>query len=219
MNGPQDMGGLQGYGPVIPEKNEPVFHGEWEEKALALTLAMGFFGQWNIDIGRHARESLPPANYIAWSYYEIWLAALENLLVEHGFITSEELDKGKADAARKDVGPAVRADAVERILSGGSPYEREITSPARFKAGDKVHTLNMHPTGHTRLPRYARGKTGEVLFVNGAHVYPDTHAHGEGEQPQWLYTVQFSARELWGDQARAGDTITVDCWEPYLEPA
>ena len=219
MNGPQDMGGLQGYGPVIPEQSEPVFHGKWEEKALALTLAAGFFGQWNIDEGRHARESLSPAKYISWSYYEIWLAALENLLLTHGFVTREELAEGKANAPRKDIKPAVKADAVAGILSKGSAYLRDANAPAQFKPGDTVRTLNMHPRGHTRLPRYARGKTGKVLFVNGVHVFPDTHAHGEGEQPHWLYTVQFSAQELWGNDARAGDTITIDCWEAYLEPA
>jgi len=219
MNGPQDMGGLQGYGPVQPEENEPVFHGKWEERALALTLAVGFHGQWNIDEGRHARESLAPANYISWTYYQIWLAGLEKLLVRHQFITADELEAGKASSPRKDVKPAVPAEAVPGILRAGAPYERQTQTSARYAVGDQVRTLTINPRGHTRLPRYARARAGEVVYVNGAHVFPDSNAHGNGENPHWLYTVRFSARELWGDEARAGDYVNVDCWEPYLESA
>ncbi|MGI9483934.1 MAG: nitrile hydratase subunit beta [Hyphomicrobiales bacterium] len=217
MNGPQDMGGLQGYGPVMPEENEPVFHGEWEEKVLALTLAAGFLGQWNIDMGRHTRESLPPAQYISSSYYQIWLAGLENLLQEKELISGEELAAGKASSPRAEVKSAPGPDAVPGILMSGGPSEREPAAPTLFGVGDKVRTRNIHPTGHTRLPRYVRGSVGEIIYVNGAHVFPDSNAHGLGEDPHWLYTVRFSARQLWGEEANPDDFVNVDCWEPYLE--
>jgi len=219
MNGPQDMGGLQGFGPVLPETDEPVFHGEWEKHVLALTLAIGFLGQWNIDESRHARESLPPANYLSWSYYQIWMKALENMLEAKGLVSHEEITSGKASSPRADVKPATGPKAAPGILSTGGPYVRPALAPAKFAPGDKVRTHNINPRGHTRLPRYARARIGEIVFVNGAHVFPDAHAHGKGEDPHWLYTVRFTACELWGEEARKGDNVNVDCWEPYLEPA
>lgn len=219
MNGPQDMGGLQGYGPVVAEVDEPVFHGEWEEKVLALTLAVGFLGQWNIDMSRHARESLPPAQYISSTYYQIWLAALEKMLRHKNLVSEEELKSGKVSSPRADVKAAPGPEAVPGILMSGGPAERTPAAPALFYVGDKVKAKNMHPAGHTRLPRYVRGHVGEIIHVNGAHVFPDSNAHGLGEDPRWLYTVRFSARELWGDEAASRDYVNVDCWEPYLDPA
>lgn len=214
MNGPHDMGGMQCYGPVNPEKNEPLFHGEWEKKAMALTVAMGFTGMWNIDASRFQRESLPPVKYLSFTYYQIWLAALENLMLQRGMVTREELEAGKA------IVPAVKTnkevpdrDAVAAGLLKGGPTDRQVETKPAFAVGDQVITDMMNPNGHTRLPRYARGKRGTILHINGAHVFPDSNAKGEGENPQWLYTVEFSADELFG----AGrHKVTVDCWEPYL---
>ena len=218
MNGAQDMGGAMGFGAVQPEANEPVFHADWERRAFALTVAAGFTGQWNIDMARSARESLPPARYLASSYYEIWFDGLERLLVDRGLVTPAELQAGRAQGPAKPGVRALSAADTPAVLARGSPSERPASAPARFALGDAVRTRVMHPTHHTRLPRYVRGKRGTVVAVHGAHVFPDTNAHALGEQPQWLYTVRFDAGELWGPDSTAG-SVCVDCWEPYLEPS
>lgn len=218
MNGAQDLGGMQGFGPVLPEPGEPWFHDAWERRAFALTLAMGASGAWNIDMGRAARESLPPAQYLSSSYYQIWLAALAKLLVSKGLVTAAEIRDG---AARSPGVPGVRvlleSDAA-RALAKGSPSARPAGAAARFRIGDTVITKQMNPATHTRLPRYCRGRRGTVIGVRGTHVFPDTSAIGQGEQPQHLYSVEFAATELWGPDTTAS-SVCVDCWEPYLEEA
>ena len=197
MNGAADLGGMMGFGPVEPEPEGEPFHAEWERRALALTLAVGAAGRWSIDASRHARESLPPAQYLSSSYFAIWLAALERLLVD-ARTGGRRGDRAAAVAAAGGAG----AGAAGRGRAGRAG--RRVPVPARggragaVPAGQRVRTRNMHPTGHTRLPRYARGRVGVVERVHGAHVLPDANAHGAGEQPQWLYTVRFAARELWG---------------------
>ncbi len=219
MNGVHDMGGMHGFGPVQAEADEPVFHAPWERRAFALTLAMARPGGWTIDASRHARESLPPARYLGSSYYEIWLAALERLLVERGLVTAEELAAGRSSAPPAAVPGILRAEAVAETLAGGGPVERAAPAAARFAVGQPVQALNLNPTGHTRLPRYVRGRTGTVTYVHGCHVFPDKNAHGLGEQPHWLYGVAFAARELWGPEVPDGDVVQLDLWEPYLAPA
>ena len=218
MNGPQDLGGQMGFGPVAPEPNEPTFHAPWERRALALTLAMGATREWNIDISRHARESLPPANYLAWSYYEIWIAGLSKLLLDRGLATKDEIASGRMQVAAKKVAGKLLAKDVATALAKGGPTSRPDTRP-RFKPGDKVRTKNMHPTTHTRLPRYLRGHEGEIVLLHGTHVFPDTNAHGKGEHPQALYSVRFSARDIWGEARHPRDTVSADLWESYLDPA
>lgn len=218
MNGVHDLGGFQDFGPVQPEPDEPVFHADWERRAFALTLAMAAPGGWNIDMSRHARESLPPAQYLSSTYYEIWLAGIEKLMLARGLVTPEEIEAGRALVAPAPVPRVLTADSVEAVLSRGGPADREPTGPARFAPGDTVRARNINPAGHTRLPRYARGRTGKVARVQGCHVFPDSNAHGHGEAPQWLYSVRFAARELWGDAAAAGDSVHIDLWESYLEP-
>jgi nitrile hydratase beta subunit len=218
MNGPHDLGGAMGFGPVVPEPDEAVFHAAWEKRAFAITLAAGFLGRWNIDMARSARESLPPARYLASSYYEIWALALERLLVDRGLVGADEI------AARRALRPpspgvkAVPAGAVAAVLARGGPTERNVTQAPRFAVGDAVRALNMHPLGHVRLPRYVRGKLGKVIAVHEAHVFPDTNARGDGEHPQRLYTVAFSGAELWGPDTTAA-SVRVDCWESYLARA
>jgi len=218
MNGPQDLGGQMGFGPVAPEPNEPVFHAPWERRALALTLAMGATREWNIDISRHARESLPPAQYLGSSYYEIWIAGLSKLLLDRGLVTKDEIASGRMQMAAKKVAGKLFAKDVATALAKGGPTSRDETTP-RFKPGDKVRTKNMHPTTHTRLPRYLRGHEGEIVRLHGTHVFPDTNAHGKGEHPQALYTVRFSARDIWGEARHKRDTVSADLWESYLDPA
>jgi nitrile hydratase len=219
VNGVHDMGGAHGFGPVEPEPDEPVFHAEWERRAFALTLAMGATGEWTLDASRFARESLPPARYLSSTYYEIWLAALERQLAERGLIAPEEVDAGRALRPTPPVKRTLAAADVLPTLGRGGPTRRPESGPARFGPGDRVRARNVHPRTHTRLPRYVRGHTGTVDSVHGCHVFPDTNAHGGGEDPQWLYTVRFDGRELWGPEADPGLSVSVDAFEPYLEPA
>jgi nitrile hydratase len=219
MNGGQDLGGMMGFGRIAFEPDEPWFHAAWERRAFGVTLAMGGTGAWNIDISRHARETLPPADYLSSSYYEIWTKGVEKLVVQAGLVSDEELKLGRALTPPVAVRRVVRADDVPAMLARGGPADRSAKHPARFAVGDRVVTRNMHPKGHTRLPRYARAKEGVVELVHGVHVFPDSNAHGQGENPQWLYTVRFSGRELWGEEADATVVVSVDAWESYLEPA
>jgi nitrile hydratase subunit beta len=217
MNGAADLGGMMGFGPVVPEPEGEPFHADWERRALAMTLAIGAAGRWSIDAGRHARESLPPALYLNSSYFTIWITALERLLVDRGLVTAAELAQRKAMRPGEPV-RVLRAADVAATLAAGSPYDRPVADPPRFAPGQQVRTRNTHPTGHTRLPRYARGRIGVVERVHGAHVLPDASAHGEGEQPQWLYAVRFDGHELWGADAEPGLGVTIEAWESYLEP-
>lgn len=219
MNGAHDMGGMHGFGPVEPELSEPVFHAEWERRAFALTLAMAMPGGWNIDMSRFARENRPPAEYLSMSYYQVWFAALETMLAERGLVSTDEVDAGHALHAAKPVKRTLSPGDVAQVLYRGAPTEREPKTAARFKAGDKVRAKTINPRAHTRLPRYVRGHMGTIERVIGCHVFPDSNATGAGENPQWLYTVRFEACELWGEGADPTVKVSVDAWEPYLEPA
>jgi nitrile hydratase len=216
MNGIHDLGSMMGFGPVAPEKDEPVFHADWEGRVLAMEVAMRNAGvPWNLDRIRAVREALPPPRYLAMSYYEIWLHSQVALLTEHGFIARKELAAGRASQEPR----VLRADAVWQAVTRPGSYLRDAPAPARFAVGDRVRTLNINPTGHTRLPRYARAKLGTIGRVHGAHVYPDSNAAGRGEDPRWCYSVAFTGRELWGADADPTLTVSLDLWEPYLEPA
>jgi len=219
MNGAQDLGGMMGFGPIAPEADEPMFHHEWERRAHAVTLAAGACGLWNLDIGRHARESLPPAAYLSKSYYDIWISAVQKLALRTGMVAEAELRSGKAMTPARPVPGKLLVADVARVLAKGTPYDRPPTSPALFAAGGAVRTKVMNPTTHTRLPRYARGKNGVIEAVRGCFVFPDSNVHGGGEDPRWLYTIRFSAVELWGADADASLEVSIDAWEPYLDLA
>src|SRR5262249_52454574 len=214
-NGVHDMGGEQGFGPVVPEPNEPVFHHEWERRACALVLAMGATRQWNLDESRFSRERTEPATYLASSYYKIWTEGLTRLLAEKGFAPREEIADGRSRKPGAQL-PVLRADQVASLLARASPVSRPAPASGRFAVGDRVRTRNLHPVTHTRLPRYCRGKPGTIAKVHGAHVYPDSNALGQGEDPQWLYTVRFDARDLWGPDTTAS-AVYVHLGEPSLE--
>jgi nitrile hydratase beta subunit len=218
MNGAQDLGGMMGFGRIGFEPDEPWFHAEWERRAFGITLAMGATGTWNIDRSRHARETLPPAEYLSSSYYEIWTKGVEKLVVQAGLVSEEELKLGRALNLPAPIKRMLGVGDVPAMLARGGPADRPAEHPARFAVGDRVVTRNMHPTGHTRLPRYARAKEGVIERRHGVHVFPDSNAHGEGENPQWLYTVRFSGRELWGEEADPTLVVSIDAWESYLEP-
>jgi len=209
-----DLGGQRGHGAVTPEPEDERFHAAWEPRVLALTLAMGASGAWNIDMSRAARETLP--DYAALSYYEIWLAALQVLLQERGLAGADEIAAGHALHPPQPVPRVLQAGDVAAALAAGAPTERPATRPARFAVGDAVRLVAAPAPHHTRLPGYARGKRGVVERVNGMHVFADAHARGGGEQPQWLYTVVFEGAELW-DDAAPGLRVSIDAWEPYLE--
>lgn len=212
-----DLGGQSGHGRIVPEPEGELFHAAWEPKALALTLAMGGTGSWNIDISRSARETLP--NYASLSYYALWIEGLQKLLTERGLVRAAELLEGRMIDPPAAVPRVLKAADVPRALAFGSPTQRTPTSAARFAVGDTVRTRHGSVPHHTRLPRYASGKAGRIERIHGVHVFADTNSQGLGEQPQWLYTVAFDGRELWGDDSASGLTVSIDAWEPYLEPA
>jgi nitrile hydratase beta subunit len=219
MNGVHDMGGMHGLGPIEIEADEPLFHAPWEARALALTLAMGAWGKWNIDASRHQRELIPGPTYLRMSYYEKWIAALGELMVRTGLITRDELDSGRPAVSAKKEAPALPAERVAGMLSRGGPATRDVVAAHRFAVGDRVRARNINPAGHTRLPRYARGHVGIIDRDHGVHVFPDSNAHFRGEKPQRLYSVRFAARELWGEQASPRDSVYIDLWDGHLDPA
>lgn len=207
-----------GFGCVAPETDEPIFHAPWESRVLALSVAAGRLGHWNTDISRHARESLPPSTYYSSSYYEIWVRGLEVLLVDSKLVAVDELAAGRALHPPAPTNrPVLRAEQVASTLAAGSPSTREPAHPARFTTGQRVLTINDHATWHTRLPRYARRTEGTIERVLGCFVYPDTNALGDPD-PQWCYTVVFAATDLWGRSADPRSTVSIDAFEPYLEP-
>ena len=219
MNGVHDMGGMTCFGPIAREENEPIFHAPWERRMFAMGM-LGLGGIGTLDEYRHAIERMDPAHYLESPYYEHWLAALETLAVEHGLLTKEELATGLPQTTQRRAEPPLPPEAVPLIVSGGAPCSRpEGRRHPRFTVGDTVMAKNLNPSGHTRLPRYVRGKQGVIHLVHGTFVYPDTNAHGAGEKPQPLYNVCFSARELWGPTSTRRDHLYIDLWEDYLEPS
>jgi nitrile hydratase beta subunit len=223
MNGAHDLGGMHGFGPVNPEPDEPVFHADWERRAFGLTLAMGAWRRWNIDMSRSAREQMPPAEYLATTYYEHWMFGLERLLVEHGLVTSDELARAQRGehepAAASPREGALRPDGISRMLRNRRAARLDDPVPPRFHVGQAVQARNVHPVGHTRLPRYARGRRGVVAIDHGVFIFADTHAAGAGTKPQHVYSVRFTAQELWGPAASPLDSVHIDLWDDYLEVA
>ena len=217
MDGIHDMGGMHGFGKVEPERNEPVFHAAWEGRTLAMQRAMMYAGAYNIDQMRAAIEALPPELYLSSSYYKRWALEIENLVTGLGLADVDEIKTGLARHAGKPL-RKLTAGEVPNALTRGS-YFRPPPSPARFKAGDRVRAKNIHPPTHTRLPRYARGHVGVIEAIRGCHVFPDSSALRAGENPQWLYTVRFEGRELWGENTDPTLTVSIEAFEPYLEAA
>jgi nitrile hydratase len=213
-----DMGGMHGFGPVEPEPNEPVFHEPWEGRVLAMQRAMGYTRLWTIDGGRASLETLPPLTYLAASYYQRWFLGLEKRVVAHGLVGEDEIRAGKSLRPGRGLNRKLTVADVPNTTRRGN-FERPSPAPAKFQTGDQVKARNINPTTHTRLPRYARGKRGIVEAVRGCHVYPDTAALGDHNHAEWLYTVVFSGRELWGEGADPSITVSIEAFEPYLEPA
>ena len=215
MNGIHDMGGTQNMGPVVYEKNEPVFHASWEGRVFALSRAMRAWRKWTTNHTRHEIEKIPSADYLRMSYYERWLVSLTELTIKTGLITRKELQNGKPAAQSAKATPPLRPPDVSPVLVRAARPEA-LVKPT-FKIGERVRARNMHPIGHTRLPRYARGKAGTIHLDHGVYVFPDAVVAGLGEKPQHLYSVRFEARELWGHEASPRDAVYLDLWDDYLE--
>ena len=219
MDGAQDMGGVQGFGPVMPETDDAVFHAEWEGRVFAMTLAMSKPGKWNIDMSRFARENMSREDYLSKTYFQIWLSGLERLLADRDLVAPDEIDTGQIRLPQKSVAVLKASEVAETLSSRAGASGRESTQPARFAVGDRVRMKTINPPTHTRLPHYVRGHVGVIELLHGTHVFPDSNAIGKGEDPQWLYTVKFDGGELWGKDGDANVTISVDAWDSYLEPA
>jgi nitrile hydratase subunit beta len=219
MNGIHDMGGMQDMGPVEHEINEPVFHHPWEGRVFAMFLAAGAWHRWNLDAFRHTRELLTPVDYLTMSYYEQWCSGMEHLLVTRGLVTAEELQSGQPAPGSAKATPPLTPEMIPATLPKRLHAQRDVSLTARFQTGQTVRARNINPVGHTRLPRYARGKSGTIHKDHGVFVFPDTNARFAGENPQHLYSVRFMARELWGAQAPEKDSVYLDMWDDYLEPA
>ena len=220
MNGVHDMGGMHGMGPIEREPDEPVFHESWEGRVYAITRVIRVGGErQNLDSSRHQLELLPPAEYLRMSYYERWFARLVNQVLASGLATRDELASGRALASSPRMTPRVAAAMVPQLIARRNSARRDVAAVPRFAIGQTVRTRNIHPLSHTRLPRYARGKLGVVVRDHGVFVFPDTNAQFLGEKPQHVYSVRFSAQELWGDQASHRDSVHLDLWDDYLERA
>ena len=220
-NSVHDMGGMHGFGAIVREDNEPVFREDWEKMTFGLMMtSLGPF-QVNLDNVRSRMESVPPATYLKLGYYDKWLLTLEELTLEKAGVSREELAAlmvGKDVPLTRDVEP-FPADGMLAFLATGATAARQTDVPAAFNVGDNVRAKNLNPDGHTRLPRYVRGHIGTIIADNGGQIYPDSNATFSGEGPERLYTIQFQATELWGDDANPKDTVCIDLWEPYLEAA
>ena len=214
------MNGAHGLGPIEREQNEPPFHEEWERRAFAVTLAMGFHGKWSLDRARFMRENRHPVDYLESSYYELWLKGLEPLLLEHGFLTPEEIEAGRALVPPPpDAKPAASPERATAVLRKGATARVDADVPARFRPGERVRVRDINVAGHTRAPRYCRGHVGTIGLDHGVFVFADTSAAGLGPKPQHVYSVRFPARALWGEVASPRDEVCIDLWDDYLEPA
>lgn len=218
-NSVHDMGGMHGFGPIPLEQNEPVFHEAWEGRVLGLMMTTGHHLKGNIDNTRSQSEMLPAVQYLSLAYYERWFLRMERACQEKGLVTAEELATLWAgqDLPSEPVAEPLTPDDVRKNFAAGRSYIRQLDKPAAFAVGDRVRAKNMNPKGHTRLPRYARGKVGVITAEHGGQIFPDTNATFSGDGPERLYTVRFTAQELWGPDANAKDTVCLDLWEPYLE--
>ena len=218
MNGIHDMGGMDGFGKVVPDQR--AFHAEWERRVFSLLNAVEAAGAWNIDQFRFGIERLPPEVYLTSSYFKRWHLMAELLLREGGYVSAAELAAGHAIGPPKPLpcGTMQAHQAVAETFVSGA-FGRPARYPAVFTVGDTVRTRNIHLASHTRLPRYARGHTGLVERVLGCHVFPDANVTGADENPQWLYAVAFNARDLWGDVADPTVKVFINAFEPYLTPA
>ena len=219
MNGVHDMGGQQDMGPVVYEKDEPVFHASWEARIYALNRAMRALRKWSLDTDRHALELMSAVDYLRMSYYERWLYRLEAQVVQYGLVSREEFESGQPAPGSTKASPPLTLATSDRWLNRGITSSDDPRVRPSFKVSQRVRARNINPTGHTRLPRYARGKTGVIVRDHGVYLFPDSNAHFQGEKRQHVYSVRFAARDLWGASASPRDSVHLDLWDDYLERA
>ena len=217
MNGVHDMGGMHGFGPVEPEANEPVFHAPWEGRVLPCAVPSAPGGAGTSTPAATASSACRRPTICGISYYEKWLDSAIKLVLGAGLVTQRELETGHRDPAVPVATPPLTADKVMPAIMKGGPTLRETSAKPHFTGGQAVRARDINPVGHTRLPRYVRGRRGTIECDHGAHVFPDSNAKFEGENPQYLYTVRFEARELWGEAANPADAVYLDLWEDYLD--
>ena len=219
MNGVHDMGGQQDMGPVVFEKDEPVFHASWEARIYALNRAMRAWRKWSLNTDRHALELLSPVDYLRMSYYERWVYRLEAQVVQYRLVSREEIESGQPAPGSTKASPPLTLATSDRWLDRGIASSDDPRVRPSFKVSQRVRARNINPTGHTRLPRYARGKIGVIVRDHGVYLFPDSNAHFQGEKRQHVYSVRFAARELWGENASPRDSVHLDLWDDYLERA
>ncbi len=207
MDGIHDLGGMAGFGEVVYEENEPVFHEPWHATAFALNLiSIGTLRSYNTDEYRHSIERMVPVHYLQASYYERVLTGVATLLVEKGVVNLSDLEQAAGGSF------PLAQPVAENPLADLAPQP-----VARFKTGDRVRVLDIHPAGHVRAPRFCRGKTGTVLHVAPAFSFPDAAAHGGERRKEHTYHVEFALNDLWADDGADNETVIVDLWDSYLE--
>jgi nitrile hydratase len=221
MNGIHDMGGMHGFGPVVRDTGEPHRLTEWEARVEAILDLVESQGIFNIDEFRHGIEQMQPAHYLRASYFERWLATIEYNLLQKGVLAAGEVDARTNLLSQQPSAGLPEPGGVRSWNPAPQPTPEPPAAPSapRYSIGEPVRVRNIHPEQHTRMPRYVRGKRGTIHMVHDPEVFPDTHAHARGENPQAVYNVRFEARELWGDSAEGRQTVSIDLWESYLEPA
>lgn len=219
MNGVHDMGGMDGFGKVAPDPHEVSFHDEWQAHSFALNRIMGSAGEWNIDVGRYWIETLPPAVYLSSSYYKKWFLRLERLCLDRGLVSEAELASGHSSGPGRPLKRKPLSGPQAGVGLTRANHDQPPRAPAAFEVGQKVRARNIHPRSHTRLPRFARGHFGTIERIQGCHTFPDAMVGKGIEQGEWLYTVVFDGWELWGPDAEDGATVSIEAFEPYLEPA
>jgi nitrile hydratase beta subunit len=214
MNNIHDMGGMEGFGKIKREENQSLFKHRWEELVFA---ASRLVKVGNIDEKRYTRETLSPARYLSYSYYGLRLYTMEKMYVKYGLMTEEELKNPEGRLSKIDGYQSVKAEKVESLFQNGRTSKAHVNVPAKFKVGDLVVVTNKHPRGHTRHPRYVRGRRGQVNRDHGVFHLPDRAAHGLEPKPQHCYSVQFTAVELWGSRSNPNDLVFLDLFDDYLE--
>lgn len=226
MNGAHDVGGMDGLGAVEPDSDEAPFHSGWEGRVFGMMVSTVGRGLWSAHEFRHANERMHPAHYLFSPYFERWLYSLERNLEEHGHATRDEIasrvarlrDLPSEVAPSRWDDPGFVDQLLERVKVAGVPTHVELGEPPRYSPGDVVRARNIHPEGHTRLPRYARGRKGVVQSMIGAFPLPDAHAHGD-YRAEYCYVIEFDGQELWGvEDAEPNTRVHLDLWEGHLEP-
>jgi len=219
MNGVHDMGGMHGMGPIEPDSGGLVFSEPWKGRVYAMIRSMGAWRKWTLDADRYSIELLPPDEYLRASYYERRFLGLIGAMLRHEVVREDEIATGQSASGSTPATPALGVERVPLIVNRGIPSSQEAAIKPKFKPRQRVRALNINPPGHTRLPRYARGKVGTIALDHGVYSFPDTNAHGLGEKRQHVYSVRFASRELWGDSASPRDFVHLDMWDDYLERA